>query len=93
MTGGAPVHAGTEFEFRHNETESTVTLDDSLDPGESLFVGIRETDGERSVAVSRTPLEGDDLVGLRGKQTALSGTATVDGVEVELSFTVGRIDF
>ncbi|WP_459191291.1 hypothetical protein [Halosimplex sp. J119] len=89
LTSGAAVPAGTEFEFRHNDTDATVTLEESLDRGESLFVGLREEGGERSVVVSRDPLDGEGLVDLRGEQTRLSGTATVDGTEVRLSFRVG----
>ncbi len=93
LTGGAAVPAGAEFAFRHNDTEVTVTLEESLDPGESLFVGVREEGGERTVVSAREPLDGEALLDLRGKQTKLSGTVTVDGAEVDLSFTVGWLDF
>ncbi|WP_415379227.1 hypothetical protein [Halosimplex sp. TS25] len=89
MTGGPAVPAGAEFEFSHNGTAETVTLDDPLEPGESLYVGLREEGGERSVTVSREPLDGE---GLRGKQTDLSGTVTVGGTEIDLSFTAGQWD-
>jgi len=93
LTGSVAVPAGTELELRHNGTRRTVTLDDALAPGESLYVGLRADDTERAVAVGREPPSGPELVDLRGKQTRLSGTATVDGREVDLSFTVGWIDF
>ncbi|WP_436928499.1 hypothetical protein [Halosimplex halobium] len=92
LTGGAAVPAGTEFEFTHNLTTRTVTLDERLEPGESLYVGLRERDGDRSAVTARQPFDGEGLVDLRGQRTGLSGTATVDGVGVDLSFTVGRLD-
>lgn len=93
MTGGPAVPAGSEFTVEHNGTEATVALDAALHPGESVFVGIREGEGERTVTVSREPPAGEDLVDLRGTRTRLSGTVTVDGVDVDLSFTVGQVDF
>ncbi|MFC7141169.1 hypothetical protein ACFQMA_15195 [Halosimplex aquaticum] len=92
MTGGPAVPADAEFRFTHNGTTETVTLDEPLEPGDSLYVGLREGEGDQSVVVAREPLDGEGLRDLRGKQTDLSGTVTVDGTEVDLSFTVGQWD-
>ncbi|QLH80356.1 hypothetical protein [Halosimplex pelagicum] len=93
LTGGPAVPADTELTFRHDGTRRTVTLAAPLEPGESLYVGLRTEDGERAVAASREPLDGAGLVDLSGSQTRLSGTATVEGSEVDLRFTAGRLDF
>ena len=93
LTGSAALPAGTELAFRHNGTRRTVTLDDALAPGESLYVGLRTDGDERTVAVGREPLDGGGLLDLQGRQTRLSGTTTVEGSEVDLSFVVGWHDF
>ncbi len=89
LTGEAPIPAGTELTVRHNRTGRPVTLDGALEPGESLYVGLRGGGDERSVAVGREPPTGGDLIDLRGGQTRLAGTVTVDGDEVDLSFAAG----
>jgi len=97
-TGSATIPAGTELEFSHDGDRHSLVLNESLAPGETLALGLRESgtgnadDGtaERTLVVSRDSLDGADLVDLRGERTQLHGTVTTgDGATVSVTLAVG----
>ncbi|MFB6150924.1 MAG: hypothetical protein ABEJ40_03870 [Haloarculaceae archaeon] len=89
VTGGPALPAGAEFAFSHNGTRRSVTLDEPLGPGESLYLGLRGPD--RELVRSRDLPAGDSLVDLDGSQTRLDGTVTVDGTEISVGVRIGRL--
>lgn len=82
--GGTPDYPALEHS---SDTTASFVLEESLEPGESLYVGVRKSNG--SVVVSREPLTDADLVDLRIGRTALRGSASIGGRRVNLSFVVG----
>jgi hypothetical protein len=89
VTGGPPIPAGTELEFTHSQTRSTVTLNESLAPGETLSLAVRAGPDQAAVVSRDTPA--GEFVSLRGERTQLQGTATLDGTRVSLLFAIGHI--
>lgn len=94
-TAGPKLPAGTELTFNHDDTEKTVVLKESLNQGDSLHLGLRESDtGERNLVQSRDPLSGEALVELKGDNTQLNGVVTLpDGTKVELTVEIGYMSF
>jgi len=93
LTGGPSVPAGTELTFAHDGETHRMTLNESLAPGETLALGLRDANDGRTLAVSRGSLDGAALVDLRGKRTQLSGTVTLDdGTTVSVTVSIGYID-
>lgn len=91
---GPPIPADATFEFYHDGLEGEVTLSESLDPGDTLYVGYNGSSETRQVVSDRRPLEADGLRSLQGDQTSFDGTLTLgDGTVVWIDVNVGSIDF
>lgn len=92
LTGGRAVPAGETLRFEHGDTGGEVTLDEPFEPGDTLYLGLRES-GEDRLVVSRSPIDGDGFVSLEEGRTTLRGEVTLaDGTTVSLRFAVGSSD-
>ena len=56
LTGGQAIPANTTLSFWDGSTDSTVTIDERLTPGDDLFIAV---DRNGSLVTDRTPLTGD----------------------------------
>lgn len=87
LTGGATIPAGTELEFYFEESRE-VTLEESLSPGESLYIGVTESGGDRQLLTAREPLSDSGRVSLSDSEyLQLKGTVTLDdGTKVQVNY-------
>lgn len=91
---GPSIPADTTLEFYHDGLAGDVTLSESLDSGDTLYVGYEGTPADGEVVAARQPLESDALHSLQGDQTSLDGTVTYeDGTVVSINVRVGQVDW